>query len=91
MVKSELSRILAAKYRLSKSQADSIIDTVFQSIRTALAEDDRVELRGFGSFFVKHRDARTARNPKTGAPAQVPEKRIIAFKAGKRLREQVDK
>ena len=90
MVKLQLIQTLASRHRLSKDQANDVVNAVLEGISTSLTEGNRVELRGFGTFSVKHRDARTARNPKTGAPAQVPAKKIIAFKAGKELRNRVD-
>ena len=90
MVKSQLLQTLASRHRLSKDQANRAVDAVLEGIQAALAQGDHVELRGFGTFSIKHRDARTARNPKTGAPAQVPAKKVIAFKAGKELRNRVD-
>ena len=68
-----------------------VVNTVFQSITESLAEGKKVELRGFGSFRVRSRNARIGRNPKSGDRVDVPAKRVPFFKAGKELRELVDK
>ena len=69
---------------------ERLVATVFDEIAFALARGDRVELRGFGAFSVKRRNARTGRNPRTGEAVQVPEKGVPFFKPGKRLRESVN-
>jgi integration host factor subunit beta len=66
------------------------VTTIFDEITEALARGDRVELRGFGAFSVKRRDARTGRNPRTGASVDVGEKYIPFFKTGKQLRERLN-
>ncbi len=91
MVKSQLLQTLAARHQLPKDQASRAVDTVLEAIQTTLANGDRVELRGFGSFSVKRYPARSGRNPKTGAPVEVPERKRVVFKAGKELRERVDR
>jgi len=69
---------------------EKIVETIFDEITHALAEGDRVELRGFGAFSVKHRDARIGRNPRTGEAVQVEAKRLPFFKTGKALRERLN-
>lgn len=69
---------------------ERLVATVFDEIAFALARGDRVELRGFGAFSVKRRNARIGRNPRTGEAVRVPEKGVPFFKPGKRLRERVD-
>jgi integration host factor subunit beta len=66
---------------------ERIVSCIFDEIAAALARGDRVELRGFGAFSVKHRDARTGRNPRTGESVDVDEKAVPYFKTGKQLRE----
>jgi integration host factor subunit beta len=66
------------------------LSTLFEEITAALARGDRVELRGFGAFSVKQRDARMGRNPRTGEAVPVPEKAVPFFKAGKELRERMN-
>jgi len=65
---------------------ESIVDTIFYEITQALVRGDRVELRGFGAFSIKHRDARMGRNPRTGESVHVEAKRLPFFKTGKALR-----
>ena len=92
MTRSELVADLAAAHpHLRPSDIDLIVSTVFDGITDALAEGARVELRGFGAFTVKRRDARTGRNPRTGAQVAVTEKSVPFFKAGKELRERVNR
>lgn len=92
MTKSELiAEIASANPHLRSADVETIVSTIFDQITVALAQGARVELRGFGAFTVKHRDARTGRNPRTGAAVQVDEKVVPFFKAGKELRERVNR
>jgi integration host factor subunit beta len=75
---------------LSKKESELVINTVLDSIRDALVDGDRVEIRGFGSFTVRTREAREARNPKSGEVVSIPAKKTAFFKTGKQLRERVD-
>ncbi len=75
---------------LSRRDSEIIINAIFDAITNALAEGGRIEIRGFGSFVVKHRRAREGRNPKTGQSVSVAAKRIPFFKVGKELRLRVD-
>lgn len=90
MTKAELVEKVAERIDLTKKQTEVIVNTVFQSITEALANGDKVELRGFGSFRVRHRDSREGRNPKTGATVFIPAKKVPFFKAGKELRDMID-
>ena len=91
MTKSELIAELAvANPHLTAKDVELIVSTVFDEITAALERGDRVELRGFGAFTVKHRNARTGRNPRTGSAVEVEEKSVPFFKAGKELRERVN-
>lgn len=74
----------------TKHQVAEAIGAVFDAITEALRRDDRIEIRGFGSFTVKHRQGRQGRNPKTGEAVHVPEKRIPFFTVGKELRDRVN-
>lgn len=86
MVKSELVEQLAARSRnLDGADIDRVVCVVLQAIGKALANGQRVELRGFGSFHVKKRPARMGRNPRTGAPVSVNVKRRIFFRIGKEM------
>jgi integration host factor subunit beta len=92
MTKSELIAALAsANPHLRGEDVERIVATIFDEISHALAQGDRVELRGFGAFTVKHRNARTGRNPRTGATVEVEEKAVPFFKAGKELRDRVNR
>jgi integration host factor subunit beta len=75
---------------LSRRDSEVIINAIFDSMVDALAQGDRIEIRGFGSFVVKHRRARQGRNPKSGALVSVAAKRVPFFKVGKELRLRVD-
>lgn len=91
MTKSELIQRLAERNpHLFLRDVEKIVDTFFDEITAALARGDRVELRGFGAFSVKEREARTGRNPRTGESVQVSAKRLPFFKTGKALRERLN-
>lgn len=91
MTKSELIQKLAEKNpHLYMRDVEKIVDTIFDEITGALARGDRVELRGFGAFSVKERDARIGRNPRTGESVHVEAKRLPFFKTGKALRERLN-
>jgi integration host factor subunit beta len=91
MTKAELIDNVARKVDgLTRSQVDVLVSTVFTSIKDALADGDKVEIRGFGSFRLRHRAAREGRNPKSGEVVRVPAKMVPFFKAGKELKEMVD-
>ncbi|MEX2644304.1 MAG: integration host factor subunit beta [Acetobacterales bacterium] len=91
MTKSELIARLAAKNpHLYQRDVERIVATIFDEIAAALSEGDRVELRGFGAFSVKRRDARVGRNPRTGTAVHVSEKCVPFFKTGKQLRERLN-
>ena len=87
MTKAELVEEVSRVSDLTKKHSEVIVDTVFKSIIDALHRGEKIELRGFGSFRIRHRGARTGRNPKTGDKVKVPPKRIPYFKPGKELRE----
>jgi integration host factor subunit beta len=91
MTKSELIQKLAERNpHLFLRDVEKIVDTVFDEVSEALVRGDRVELRGFGAFSIKHRDARTGRNPRTGETVEVEAKRLPFFKTGKALRERLN-
>lgn len=91
MTKSELIARLAARYpQLVAKDAELAVKTVLEAMATSLAQGQRIEIRGFGSFSLNYRPPRTGRNPKTAAKVNVPEKHVPHFKAGKELRERVD-
>ncbi|MEJ8570532.1 integration host factor subunit beta [Microbaculum marinum] len=91
MIKSELvQRIAQANPHLYQRHVEMIVNTILDEITAALARGDRVELRGFGAFSVKHRPARTGRNPRTGAKVSVEQKNVPFFKTGKEMRERLN-
>ncbi|MFN2257227.1 MAG: integration host factor subunit beta, partial [Desulfuromonadaceae bacterium] len=91
MTKSELiEQLVDVDVPLSKKESELVVNTIFDSITEALAVGDRVEIRGFGSFSIRERDSRQARNPKSGEVIQIPAKKAPFFKTGKELRHRVD-
>ena len=91
MIRSELIQIIADENpHLYQRDVERIVNTVFSEITEALAKGDRVELRGFGAFSVKSRDARIGRNPKTGEPVAIPQKKMPFFKMGKSMKERIN-
>jgi integration host factor subunit beta len=91
MIKSELVEQIAAKNpHLYHRDVERIVNTVLGEIVRSLADGDRVELRGFGAFSVKSREARQGRNPRTGEAVEVNAKRVPFFKTGKELRERLN-
>jgi len=91
VTKSELIEALSfVNGLLSKKESELVVNTLFDSIRNALVEGERVEIRGFGSFTIRTRDAREARNPKSGEIVKIPVKKTAFFKTGKELRERVN-
>lgn len=92
MTKSELiARLAEANPHLFQRDVERIVTTIFEEIAGALERGDRVELRGFGAFSVKQRDARVGRNPRTGEAVKVDSKVVPFFKTGKLLREKLNK
>lgn len=92
MIKSELIQRLAEENpHLFQRDVENIVNAILDEITGALARGDRVELRGFGAFSVKNRPARMGRNPRTGEQVAVAEKHVPQFKAGKEIRERLNK
>ena len=90
MQKLKLIDALKKECRISKKEAVAIVDLFFESMSEALARDDRVEIRGLCSFYVKEYKSYKGRNPKTGASVQIAPKKLPFFKCGKELKERVD-
>lgn len=90
MTKAELVEEVARVSDLTKKHSEVIVNTVFESIVDALQKDEKIELRGFGSFRIRQRRSRQGRNPKTGDKVDVPAKRIPYFKPGKELKELIN-
>ena len=91
MTKAELiDKIAEKKTGLTRKQVELVVNTVLDGVKDALSREDKVEIRGFGSFRIRHRRAKEGRNPKTGETVSVPPKKVTFFKAGKEMREMVD-
>jgi integration host factor subunit beta len=90
MTKSELSAALAQRLHLTNKKAKIIVETVIESLRESLLKDERIEIRGFGSFMNRRYKPYTGRNPKTGKAIQVPTKILPFFKVGKELKKRVN-
>ena len=91
MIRSELIQKIADENpHLFQRDVEKIVNTIFEEITNAMSRGDRVELRGFGAFSVKQRDARVGRNPRTGEAVQVEEKHVPFFKTGKLLRDRLN-
>ena len=90
MTKAELVDHVTSLGDLTRRDGEVIVDTLFDSVIAALKADDKVEVRGFGSFRTRQRKPRTGRNPKTGASVSVPAKRVPYFKPSKELRDLVN-
>lgn len=91
LIRSELiQKIAEENAHLNHREVEKIVNTIFEEIIEAMARGDRVELRGFGAFSVKKRDARVGRNPRTGDAVDVEEKHVPFFKTGKLLRERLN-
>ena len=91
MIKSELvQRIAAQNPHLYQRDVENIVNSILETIADALSRGNRVELRGFGAFSVKRRDARAGRNPRTGEAVDVSEKSLPVFKTGKEMRKRLN-
>ena len=91
MTKSELiEKVVQAHGMLNMKVSEMLVNTVFDSIEDALRNGDKVEIRGFGSFTVRERNGREARNPKSGEVVRIPSKKTPFFKTGKELKERVN-
>ncbi|MEJ2367935.1 MAG: integration host factor subunit beta [Acidobacteriota bacterium] len=91
MTKADIIELVSKRSDLPKKQAELVVNTVIESVVDALDNGDKVELRGFGSFRMKVRKPRVARNPKTGEKVHVDEKHVPYFRAGKELKEKINR
>lgn len=91
MNKLELIKVLQKSQDITKSQAATVVDLFFNEMASALANDDRIEIRGLCSFFVKEYKSYTGRNPKSGERVEVAPKKLPFFKCGTELKERVDR
>jgi len=92
MTKSELIEAVSTEIKsFSKKDVEIIVDSLFQAMSDSLSNGEKVEIRGFGSFKIKERDGRQGRNPKSGENIFIEAKRVPFFKAGKEIRERINK
>lgn len=91
MNKTELAAAVAAKTEMTKKDAEKVVNALFETMGEMLANGEKVQVVGFGTFEVKERAARTAKNPRTGETVSVPATRVPAFKAGQALKAKVAK
>lgn len=90
MTKADLVESVAKEAEMTKKDAEQLVEIIFDSIVSTLNKGEKIELRGFGSFRVRHRNARKGRNPKTGEAVNIPAKRVAYFKPGKDLKELIN-
>lgn len=90
MTKADLIEEVARVVEFTRKESEVIVEAIFDSVVKALRENDKIEIRGFGSFRTRQRQARIGRNPKTGARVDVPAKRIPYFKPSKELKDLVN-
>jgi integration host factor subunit beta len=90
MTKADLVDGVSRAVEMSRKDSEVIVETVFESIVRALHQEDKIEIRGFGSFRTRQRKPRLGRNPKTGAQVKVPAKRVPYFKPSKELKDLVN-
>lgn len=91
MTKADLVEEVSRAIESTRKDAEAIVETVFESVIKALQADDKIEVRGFGSFRTRRRRGRIGRNPKTGEKVNVPPKRIPFFKPSKELKELINR
>lgn len=89
MKKSDVAISLAKDFNLTQKKSAEIVDFVFEKMRLAILNSERIEVRGFGTFFVKSYSPRKGRNPKTGKIVDVPSKKLPFFKMGKELKKKL--
>jgi integration host factor subunit beta len=89
MTKADLIKIIAEKSDMTLNDAEAIVNEIFSSMIEVLQKGEGIEIRWFGSFRHRLRDARTGRNPKTGQSVKIPAKRVVYFKVGKELRNEL--
>jgi integration host factor subunit beta len=90
MTKADLVEIVAKEAEMTKKDVEQLVEIIFDSIVSTLNDGEKIELRGFGSFRVRERNARKGRNPKTGEPVDIPAKRVAYFKPGKDLKDIIN-
>jgi len=90
MIKADLINKIAQEMNVSKQEAEAGVNLFFQTIKEAIRRGEEIELRGFGSFRFRERNARAGRNPRTGEPVMVPSKKVLYFKPSKLLKNSIN-
>ncbi len=90
MTKADLIEIVLEKANITRVKAEIVVETIYEALKEALKKGDRIEIRGFGTFELRHYDAYQGRNPKTGEVIQIAKKLLPHFKVGKELKARVD-
>ena len=90
MRKSDIEKDIAEKFRLQSNQSEQIMDTIIEKMTQVLGDDERIEIRGFGSFFTKNYGSYGGRNPRTGERVPVPEKKLPHFRPSKELLKKLN-
>ncbi len=91
ITKADLINMIAKKANITRVKAETVVNTIFDSMVESLMRDDRIEIRGFGSFVNREYDAYQGRNPRTGEVINVDEKKLPFFKVGKELKDEINK
>ena len=91
MTKADLVELISEKAGITRVKAETVVNTIFDSMIESLLKDDRIEIRGFGSFVNRYYEAYSGRNPRTGEVIQVGEKKLPFFKVGKELKSDLNK
>ncbi len=91
MTKADLINLISDKGKITRVKAETVVNTIFDTMVEALVRNDRIEIRGFGSFVNREYDARKGRNPRTGEVIEVEQKKLPFFKVGKELKEDINK
>jgi nucleoid DNA-binding protein len=91
MIKADLINKISKEMEISRQEAETGVNLFFQTLKEAIERGEEIELRGFGSFRFRRREARTGRNPRTGEPVKVPPKKVLYFKPSKYLKNLINK
>ncbi len=91
LTKADLINLISEKAGITRVKAETVVNTIFDSMVESLMKDDRIEIRGFGSFVNRQYDAYKGRNPRTGQVIDVDEKKLPFFKVGKELKDDINK
>ena len=91
MIKADLINKISKEMNISKQEAEVGVNLFFQTLKEAILRGEEIELRGFGSFRFRQREARSGRNPRTGEPVQVPPKKVLYFKPSKLIKNRTNK